>query len=140
MELVELSKQAKRGFRIKSGRLIKYTNGRKRNHWINHYRHLSRKHLKDKCENRRCNTIHNLTIHHIIPLSSAKSEIELKKLCEAENCKTLCVKCHSELEQRIALERNNKSKFKKKDELGKKLSSLLVLEKGLWGEYRIVDF
>jgi len=147
-----LSKEAiKRGFRIKGGRLAKYTkDGRKRNHWKSNYRHISKKYLKDKCENRRCNTIHNLTIHHKIPLSSAKSEKELRKLCEKWNCQTLCEKCHKELEHRITLMNNNKiKKVKKVSKVpkvklikSKILSSegILMLEKGLWGEYRLKNY
>ncbi len=125
---------------MEKGKLVKYTkNGRKRNHWISHYRHLSRKHLKDKCENRRCNTIHNLTLHHKIPLSSAKSEEELIRLCEKENCKTLCKKCHEELEHRINLMNNNKiKKVRKLQKVKESSESFLILEKGLWGEYRII--
>lgn len=143
--LVRISKKAiKQGFRTEGGKLVKYDNGRKRNHWKTPYRKISRKHLKDKCENRRCSTIHRLTIHHIIPLSSAKSEEELVELCRKDNCKTLCQKCHQELEQRITLKRNGKHKKKKKVKKSKKAivnegKPLLVLEKGLWGEYRIIS-
>lgn len=151
---VKISKKAIRGFRIKNGRLYKFTkDGRKRKNWKSHYRKLSKKHLKDKCENRRCSTIHNLTIHHKIPLSSAKSEKDLIKLCGANNCQTLCKTCHEELEHRITLERNGKAKKKKKFKkkiariLRKKAKkvivseekSLLVLEETEWGGYRIID-
>lgn len=150
----EVQLKAKQGFRIISNKLEKFTiNGRKRNHWKTHYRHLSKKHLKNRCENRRCTTIHNLTIHHKIPLSSAKSEEELKKLCEKENCQTLCDKCHKELEQRISLERNGKAKKKKKfkkkvaRQSRKKLRKVklvksksgLILEQDEWGCYRIIN-
>lgn len=140
---VNLSRKAiNRGFRIKDGKLCKYTKeGRKRNHWINGYRKFSRKHLKDKCENRRCTTIHNLTIHHKIPLSSAKSEEELIRLCELENCQTLCEKCHKELEQRIALKRNKVLKVKLVNLVKSKIlssESVLKLEQDEWGSYRII--
>ncbi len=147
---VNLSKKSiNRGFRVKGGKLCKYTKeGRKRNNWISHYRHISKKHLKDKCENRRCTTIHNLTIHHKIPLSSAKSEEELIRLCEEWNCQTLCKKCHEELEHRIDLMKAKKRKSKKVKKLRKvnlvkseKLSSesILILEQDEWGSYRIVN-
>ena len=139
----------KQDFKIEHGRLVKYTkDGRKRNHWISHFRHLSRKFLKSKCENSKCNFIiskkNYLTIHHKIALSTAKSEEELRRLCEEDNCQTLCKNCHSELERELSLKRNGKGNKKKKVKLVKKVKleklsseSLLVLEKGLWGEYRI---
>ena len=151
---VDISKGViKHGFRIEGGKLVKYTDyGRKRKNWMTNYRNSSRKYLKDKCENRRCNIIHYLTIHHKIPLGSAKSEEELIELCEKENCKTLCRKCHDELEYRLTLKRNGKAKKKKKVKKVRKVKlvkkvklkklsseSLLVLEETEWGGYRIID-
>ena len=124
----------KQGFRIEGGKLCKFTkSGRKRNHWINHYRHKSRKFLKDKCENRRCSTIHNLTVHHIISLSSAKSEEELINLCEEPNCITLCRDCHN-----LTHYKAKKNKVRKLQKVKESSERLLVLEQGLWGEYRII--
>ena len=140
LELLQEQDNKSRVFRIEKNRLVKYTlNGRRRNHWKNSYRKRSRFYLKDRCENRRCTTIHNLTIHHKIPLSSAKSEEELIELCNEENCQTLCEKCHEELEHRIKMMRNNKVnkvKLVKSEILSS--NSILMLERGLWGEYRIV--
>lgn len=148
-ELVNLKITIKKGFRIENGNLVKYTNdGRKRNNWKNHYRHLSKKFLKDKCENRRCNTIHDLTIHHKKALSTAKTEKELRELCENEdNCQTLCEKCHGELERRINLKKNGKKKIKKVKKIKKKRKKGLKINlskiTGLnlvfdeWGSYKI---
>ena len=105
------NKAVKQGFRTENGRLVKYTkDGRKRNHWLNHFRHISRRHLKEECENRKCFAVEKLTIHHKIALNTAKTEKRLMKLCEEENCQTLCQKCHTELEIKRALKRNKKIK------------------------------
>ena len=156
-ELQVQVKSSLNGFRTEGNKLVKYSNGRQRKHWKSSYRHRSRFYLKSNCENKKCTTIHNLTIHHKIALSSAKTEEELRILCEEENCKTLCDDCHKAVEYQIALERNGKRKKVKKKKIMKKPKikkvmkkmtliefelrynkPSLVLEKGLWGEYRII--
>ena len=76
------------GFRYEDGMLQFYTKeGRKRKNWKSHYRRLSQKYLKKKCERETCGSKEELTIHHIIPLSK---HIIITK----ENCMTLCNECH----------------------------------------------
>lgn len=125
--VVELSKQAiKQGFRIEKGLLVKYildSEGnliRKRKNWKSSKRAYSRQFLEDSCSH--CSAQNNLTIHHKIPISLGGSK-------EKENCITLCKDCHVEIHKKLI---KGVKKVCKQE-------SFLVLEKGLWGEYRIVD-
>ncbi len=94
-------------FKFKNGKLEKYTSkGRMRKNWRSFYRCKSRKFLKERCEICLTNII-KLTIHHETPLNSAKTEEQLNALICKENCKTLCLNCHIELEREKNLEKNN---------------------------------
>ena len=142
MGLVISEEAIKRGFRIEKGLVVKYTLDdkgkilRKRKNWKSSIRGKSRQYIQDNCENRRCSTIHNLTIHHILPLSKGGDG-------DKENCKTLCRDCHDKVHG-IPGSRKKKNKVKKVKKVNliksKILSSgdVLIVEKGLWGEYRIV--
>ena len=128
--VVELSKQAiKQRFRIENGLLVKYildSEGnliRKRKNWKSSKRAYSRQFLEDSCSH--CSAQNNLTIHHKKPISLGGSK-------EKVNCITLCKECHVKIHKLGTI----KSSTKDKDLVPK---SLLVLEKGIWGEYRIVD-
>jgi hypothetical protein len=116
-----LSEEAiKCGFRLENGSVVKYLVGingeliRKRKNWKNSARVYSRQFLKDKCE--KCGSTIFLTIHHKVPLSKGGSK-------EEDNCITLCNDCHK-------LEHSHPKKDKRE--------SILILEQGLWGEYRII--
>jgi len=78
----------KNGFYYEGGKLVKYSNGRKRKNWKAYYRQKSRKFLKNKCE--KCGSKKNLTIHHKIP-------IERAIIITKENCITLCRECHNKI-------------------------------------------
>ncbi|MCK5294164.1 MAG: HNH endonuclease [Arcobacteraceae bacterium] len=130
-QVFNLSNEAiKRGFRIEDGLVVKYrldNNGkkiRKRNNWKNNIRGKARQHIQNRCEN--CNSKKKLSVHHIVYLCHGGRS-------NRDNCMTLCYECHKQVHQnklKIEIPKFNKPK----EEI-----SILKLEKGLWGEYRIID-